>query len=698
MTRSLSSPGALAFVALSSVLWLAACGDDAPPSGSCATASDCAADEICVDGRCAPRPATDAGRDTGGGRDVGTPAALVSVRLEPPEVTLEAALGERPTQDFELIGVFDDGTERAVVAPRFAIDAPTIGDLDEASGLFTANGVVGGVATITASVDGPAGTLDASGTVTVRYRSEILGEGVPADVASRFDAPSSDAMRRAQLVYPLDGAVMPQNVFPADVQWLSGVAGDLFQIVLDKPHLSVRAYLVHSGMGFGNHWLVDERAWRSLAQTDPDEPAVFRVDRWEAASGEAIAGDPRSVTFARAALTGSVYYWDIQRGRIVRIDDGTATPFEFMPSPPAGRDGSRCVGCHAVSNSGRYMAGRLGGGENIGAVFDLTVDLTGDPPPVVYPIGPTSARWWFSSWSPDDTRLVVSQDEGGARSLGLLDPFTGTAITPTGTMPTGATHPAWSPDGTQIAYVGNINSWGGQFTAGDIFTLDVVGPDAVGSMRRVHEAASLSSSTPAGLADSYPTWTPDSARIAFSHGSGTRSEDQQAALYIMGRDGSDVVRLDRANGESTTNFQPRFSPFDQGGYFWLSFLSRRDYGNAEVGTRGRALQQIWVTAIRKDAAPGEDPSAVPYWLPGQRTTSRNISAFWAPRPCRDDGEACSVGSECCGGDCRPDASGALVCSPPPPERCRTDGETCGSGADCCDGLDCLGRVCVRPPS
>ncbi len=77
---------------------------------------------------------------------------------------------------------------------------------------------------------------------------------------------------------------------------------------------------------------------------------------------------------------------------------------------------------------------------------------------------------------------------------------------------------------------------------------------------------------------------------------------------MMNRDGTDAVRLDAANGGHTTNFQPRFSPFSQGGYFWVSFLSRRDYGNAEVGTRGRAFQQIGVAAIRTDAAPGAEPS------------------------------------------------------------------------------------------
>jgi len=292
--------------------------------------------------------------------------------------------------------------------------------------------------------------------------------------------------------------------------------------------------------------------------------------------------------------------------------------------------------------------------------------------------------------------MVLSTNEGATRDMAFLDPFSGANVPVTGTVPTNTTQPAWAPDGAQIAYVTGINSWGGAFTAGDIATVDVSGPDALGDARTIHTGASLSGSSPGGAADSYPTWTPDSARIAFSHGTGTRSEDQQAALYIMNRDGSSTVRLDTANGDDQTNFQPRFSPFEGDGYFWLPFLSRRDYGNDVVGTPGRQLQQLWVTAIRTDAADGEDPSSVPYWIAGQRTSTRNISAYWAPRACRDDGESCSVGSECCGGDCRPDDSGALVCSPPPPDRCRMADETCATSDDCCDGLTCYERVCLPP--
>ncbi len=697
-------------LALFSFLLLACNPGTTTPPG-CGGDSECAADQVCIDGRCEARPPpTDGGDIDSGppGFDAGPTATLVSIAIEPATADLVSVDGSMPTQTFTVIATLSDGSTRPLAGPTYGIAPVSLGEIDVASGAFTANGIIGGSAVVTATVPNPAGgELTGTATVNVRLERTIIVDGAPADVATRFSGtPVMDDTRQSQLVYPLDQAVMPQNVYPADLQWLRGISGDFFRITLTKPSITVTAYLAHDGT-LQNHWLVDEPSWRGLAQTEPDTDATITVDRYEGASGEVVAGTPVRVRFARAALTGSVYYWDIARGRIVRIDDGTATRNEFMPNPPVAQRGSRCVGCHAVSNSGRYMAGRLGGGENIGAVFDLTTDLTGDPPATVYPLRtaePSSIRWWFSSWSPDDTRMVASTNEGVTRQLVIYDPFAGSLVPITGTLPANATHPAWSPDGTQIAYTSNLNGWGGGNTTGNIATVDVTGPDAFGGARDVHDGATLSGEAPGGVTDSYPTWSPDSARIAFMHGTGSRSDTrdpsaiQYAALYIMARDGSGVQRLDNvsAPGERTSDFQPRFSPFTEGGYFWLSFLSRRDYGNAEVGTRGGQRQQIWVTAIREADGAG-DPSSVPYWLPGQNTASQNISAYWAPRPCRPDGEGCSVGSECCGGDCRPDAGGALVCSPPPPDRCRMFNETCTTDADCCDGLSCIGNVCVRAP-
>jgi hypothetical protein len=689
--------GLLTSLALASIL-SAGCDCEGPTRTTCRSQDDCSSTESCIDGLCEPRDDGGAPLDTRPTAD--TPIiTTTSLTIDPEVASLTGRFGETPTQTFVATEHLSDGREIPARNPIFEIADPRMGVINPSTGIFTSNGVVGGETMITVTVT-PAGgaTLTATAMLTVTLSAEIRGTGVDdATVALFGGTPGTDPSRAATLLYPLDGVVMPQNVYPADVQWDNAAAGDFFRITLTKAHASIVAIVPFDG---ANHYRVDDdatgdaptdgtTAWRGLAQTEPGAPATLRVDRYEAATATMQPGAPITMTFAEASLAGSVYYWDIARGRIVRIDDGTATRNEFLPSPHQG-----CVGCHSVSPSGRWMAGRNGGGWNTGAMYDLTTDLTANPPDVRWPINGASS-WWFSSWNPDETRMVVTQNPS---SMAVMDPRDGTFPAITGTLPALATYPAWSPDGTRIAYVTNHNGWGDVVTQGDIAILDVVGPDSYGASTIIHTGSSLAATIPPGNADSYPTWSPDSSLLAFAHGGGARSDNGTSALFAMAPDGSNVVRLDRASGGAATEreFQPRFSPFNQGGFYWLSFLSRRDYGNAAVGTRGTNRQQIWVAAIRVGRTAGEDPSMVAYWLPGQNTASMNIAAYWAPRACRPDGESCSVGSECCGGECDLGEGGAFVCAPPPPERCRMDGETCSTTADCCgtDELVCEMNVCI----
>lgn len=671
------------------VLVLTGCPADTPP----VTTSDAGRD-MCRDCTDGPKLPNSFIRDDAGG-DRGE---LVSVRIDPETAELVSVDGDTPVQHFRLIGVFEDGSEEIVPA-AFEIDNPALGAFDTANGELISNGIVGGVATVTATaLEGSLSPQIAD--VTVRIERLILSRDAPRDPSVVFKDQQSDPEFAANIVYPLEGAVLPQNAFPIDIQWENGLGSDFFKVTLSKPNANIVSVFKHTGSNFNNHWVVDEDAWRSIAQTDPDDDATIEIERWVALNQNVYTSPPVRIRFARAALSGSIYYWDISEGAIIRINDGSGVGEAFLPTPPADSNGNRCVGCHSLSNNGQYMVGRLGTGDNIGAVFDVTTDLTTTPAPTVWPVDVNNGeRWWASTWNPSDDRLLVTRTEptGG---MDLIDPFTG-AVVPVaqGSLPTSnVTQPAWAPDDSLVAYISNIDSWGGDMTTGDLTVLPVTGRDSFGAPQTL-VSGSIPGAMPAGTSSSYPTWTPDSQYIAFAHGTGARSDRDESAIYMMQRDGSNVVRLDNAcGGDRTDNFQPNFSAFDSGGYYWMMFLSRRDYGNAAAGTQGANRQQLWVSAIRKDAAPGEDPSSVPYWLAGQRTQSMNISGFWAPRPCREDGESCSVGSECCGGSCARDPDGALVCSPPPPELCRELNETCSSTADCCvedPELVCSNNVCQR---
>ncbi len=645
--------------------------------------------------------------------DTGDPTLrqLESVLINPTDAVLlvDPAAAPHPTQAFTVVGRRRDGTMTdpltgvwsLIPSGAGGVDPNLLGRIDSSSGLFTASGSAGGEIRVQVGVVSTTGTLMASTSITVLVRGTLLIGTTPSDAPTHFSGtPMTDAARQAGVVYPLEHAVMPQNVYPADIQWTNGVEGDVFRITLRKPHATFIAYLT-APAGFTNNWTVDQAAWRQLAQSDVSDDLAIIVDRFDVATGQVIGSPQVNMRFANGSTAGTIYYWDIVAGQAIRIDDGTATRSTPIPSPPGTIDDvppSTCMGCHAVSRDGRYFAGRLGGNaNNSGVVFDLTADLSGSPAPTLYPVN-TVARWSYASFSPDSRRLVTDNySTSPSPLLRVLDPATGAVVSPNIGL---GTQPSWSPDGNTIAFVSSIDTgWGGEFHASHLSLLPVTGSDTYGSPTSIHDGAALAGQAEGGAADSYPSWSPDSHWIAFSHGNVSRSDTGLGALYLIpATPGATPVRLSKASGgdRTTDNFFPNFSPFDTGGYFWLSFLSRRDYGNAQAGTRGTGRQQIWVTAVRRNPDGTTDPSEVAYWLPGQNTQSRNISAFWAPRPCRHDGDACGVNADCCSGICRDDGTGHTTCQPPPGDQCRTAYQPCGGGG-CCMGLECIGNVCSPPP-
>lgn len=643
------------------------------------------------------------------------PSDVVSVAIEPADYVVTSINGATvPDPRYRAVGVRRDGQRVAITTGAFSLADDRLGAITT-DGTFTANGMAGGTTQVLVdAAAGPHGEVVHGTTgLTVRIQREVSAPGTPPDASTTFvSTPAvTDAARAVQLLYPLDGAVMPNNVAAPDLQWDQGHEGDLYRVRITKPHLTMTAWLLHTGAAFGYDWTVDRDAWRSVAETDPSDVATISVDRFDAATSSVITGPAVHVRLTHGGIFGAVYYFDFALGRERRIDPSTGTRVDLVPYPPiTSTRHDRCLGCHAVSRDGRYLAAAAGGDVAGAAVFDLTTDLTTDPAPTLFPMG-LITNAFFYTFSPDSSQLMTAN---GAGALGLVDPHSGMSLAATGLPTSLATHPEWSPDGSLVAHIQASDLGGDIFRHGDLALLSRTGPLAFGPTRVIHHGADLAAATEGGAADAHPTWSPDGRLIAFAHGPHSYSYASQmpivpnpSALYVVTASGGAPVRLDHALGgpAATLSYWPTFSPFvtvepaGNGAYYWLAFGSRRDYGNVHAGTRGTNRLQLWVTAIRVDASGSVDTSNVPYWLPGQDTATGNFGAWWAAAPCRANGADCGLSAECCSGRCVPDPGSPThtVCAPPPASECHHRGQTCGGDADCCAGLTCFGNVCDVPP-
>ncbi len=566
--------------------------------------------------------------------DGGPAGALTSIEVLPADATLTVDNGSSQSLDYSVIGHYADGKSARIDDAQLTLDdaALKLGSISGAR--FTANGLSAGKGQLTAT----AGGMSASTSLTVAVSQTHLGPGVASDAPDNFAGTLAPGAQSPTIAYPLDGALMPATVAAPDVQWLEGgAAGDLYRVRLTAGSASVQAILVSDAQSNFN-WQVSDDDWRLLLTSANGQPVVVNVDHWDATNG-AQASAPVQVRIADASVGGAIYYWDLSDGKLQRLDgNGRAMAVANPPEKP-GSNGNRCVACHTVSKDGRYLSAELWGGSEPSAVFDMsdTAVTTANPAPTVAPIGSYVAL--FSTFNPDASRLMINP----GNSLQLVDPKTGQAVAAQGTpLPaSGAAHPAWSPDGTQVAYIANTNGgWAVDYTSGDLQVIPVTGPDTFGPPQQL---VANSSGDPAFKTPSWPTYSPDSQWIAYGAGTNSRGRTTPSpgaaavtfpgSLFLVSRSGGTPIQLAQACSGALDCYLPNFSPYDSGGYYWLAFYSLRDYGNAKAGTKGAVRRQLWVTAIDKSKlAGGGDASSVPYWLPGQDAKTDNMSAYWAVPP------------------------------------------------------------------
>jgi len=201
----------------------------------------------------------------------------------------------------------------------------------------------------------------------------------------------------------------------------------------------------------------------------------------------------------------------------------------------------------------------------------------------------------FSTWSPDGTQIAFDSDRdrpvpGGEGNWEIyVMEADGSGLRRLTTNDADDGLPAWSPDGTEIAFESKRD---GNY---EIYVMDRNGAN----QRRLTNNAA---------ADGLPAWSPDGTRIAFES-----YRDGDYEIYVMDSNGANQRRLTHSPGEDG---YPAWSPDGS----QIVFASARDRPGGASSGQGGSLE-IYVMD-----ADGSNPRRLTY------NSANDFSPVWKPRP------------------------------------------------------------------
>ena len=379
-------------------------------------------------------------------------------------------------------------------------------------------------------------------------------------------APVADA---EALVFDDDsGSTLFGDSFNAEIVYTAPVSGDYYIVAGDA-----------LGAGGGSYFLAidyDPALGPDDSVEIPDTAATSRAGDYfsgdyfsfEATEGEThhgSIGHPDDVhSYSFEAIEGETYQIDVEP---MALFDPVATLYNEYAVELAYNDdhgdylASRIVWTAPLSGDYYVEVHGLGGETGSYTLTITTTDLD-DQQPTPQPQSPllptrltdNDHEDWSPAWSPDGSRIAFTsyrsylQDDDLEIYVMNAD---GSGVVQLTANSAWDSDPAWSPDGSRIAFSSTRD--------GDE-EIYVMNADGSGVVQLTANSAW----------DSEPAWSPDGSRIAYS--SSIRGED--AEIYIMNADGSGIVPL---TDSSDDDWMPAWSPDGSR----IAFSSTRS-GGAEI--------------------------------------------------------------------------------------------------------------------